>query len=110
MNRPGILSRSPVLIFPFALLIFAALAACRADRPAEPTSAPEAAAKTAAPGAPVLTGAARRPVRRGDAYFGVHFDLHPNAQDTVLGVDVSEEMVSAVLDRVSPDYVQYDCK
>ncbi len=41
-----------------------------------------------------LKGEARRPLPRRDAFFGVHFDLHPNAQDTVLGVDVTKEMVS----------------
>jgi hypothetical protein len=53
---------------------------------------------------------ARRPILRRDAFFGLHFDLHPNAQDTVLGADVSAENIAALLDRVRPDYVQYDCK
>ena len=52
------------------------------------------------------------PVRlpRRDAFFGLHFDLHPNETDNALGEDVTEEMVGSLLDRVKPDYVQYDCK
>ncbi len=76
--------------------------ACR--QPGNPEGAAPAASTA------TVTSEARRPLPRKDAFFGVHFDLHPNAQDTVLGVDVSEEMAAAVLDRVRPDYVQYDCK
>ncbi|MBC7349697.1 MAG: hypothetical protein H5U05_06970 [Candidatus Aminicenantes bacterium] len=47
---------------------------------------------------------------RSEAFFGLHFDLHPNASDTELGADVSEENIAELLDRVKPDYVQYDCK
>lgn len=49
-------------------------------------------------------------VARKDAFFGLHFDLHPQATDTSLGADISEENVRALLERVRPDYVQYDCK
>ncbi|MCC7499629.1 MAG: hypothetical protein IT160_18755 [Bryobacterales bacterium] len=49
-------------------------------------------------------------LRRKDSFFGLHFDLHPNLSDTALGRDVSEEMVQGFLDRVKPDFVQYDCK
>lgn len=47
---------------------------------------------------------------RKDSFFGIHFDLHPQAEDTELGRDVSPEMVERFLERVKPDYVQYDCK
>ena len=47
---------------------------------------------------------------RAESYFGVHFDLHPNEQDMLLGRDVSEAMISRFLTRVRPDFVQYDCK
>ena len=47
---------------------------------------------------------------RAQSYFGLHFDLHPNESDTDLGRDVSDEMVARLLDRVHPDFVQYDCK
>ncbi|MCL4852002.1 MAG: hypothetical protein KJZ78_11565 [Bryobacteraceae bacterium] len=49
-------------------------------------------------------------LRRADCFFGMHFDLHPNAEDKELGRDVNDAMVDAFLDRVQPDYVQYDCK
>jgi hypothetical protein len=49
-------------------------------------------------------------LRRADSFFGLHFDLHPNEQDTALGRDVSEEMVGRLLAAAKPDYVQYDSK
>lgn len=54
--------------------------------------------------------ASRSRLRRSESYFGLHFDLHPNEQDTALGRDVSAEMVGSLLDAVRPDYVQYDAK
>jgi len=50
-----------------------------------------------------------RPDRK-DCFFGMHFDLHPRPSDHALGRDVTEEMVEKFLDRVGPDYVQYDYK
>ena len=47
-------------------------------------------------------------LRRADSFFGLHFDLHPNEEDTVLGRDVSEELVERILAAAKPDYVQYD--
>lgn len=47
---------------------------------------------------------------RSDMFFGLHFDLHPNPSDPALGADVTEAHVAKVLDRVRPDFVQYDCK
>lgn len=52
--------------------------------------------------------AARRP--RKECFFGIHLDLHPSDRDRVLGRDLSEEMVERFLERVHPDFVQYDCK
>lgn len=52
----------------------------------------------------------RRPIPRSQAFFGLHFDLHPNKNDTVLGTDTTEKNVEALLERVGPDFVQYDCK
>jgi hypothetical protein len=60
--------------------------------------------------APPVVSQTKQPLRRKDAFFGMHFDLHPNKDDTVLGADISEENVDQFLKRVSPDYVQYDCK
>ena len=51
-----------------------------------------------------------RTLRRKDAFFGLHFDLHPQPDDTALGADTTEENIARLLDRVHPDYVQYDCK
>jgi hypothetical protein len=62
--------------------------------------------------APILAGqrsAPQRP-RRKDSFFGIHLDLHPSDRDTALGRDVTEGMVERFLDRVKPDYVQYDYK
>lgn len=48
-------------------------------------------------------------VARKDSYFGIHFDLHPNKSDTELGRDVGEKNIREFLQRVRPDFVQYDC-
>jgi hypothetical protein len=47
---------------------------------------------------------------RKDCFFGIHLDLHPAKDDTVLGHDVTESMIESFLASVKPDYVQYDCK
>lgn len=57
-----------------------------------------------------FASAPQSPLPRRDAFFGLHFDLHPNETDAALGADVTEEMVAGLLRRVRPDYVQYDCK
>ncbi len=51
-----------------------------------------------------------QPIPRRDAFFGLHFDLHPSQIDTALGADTSADNIRALLRRVRPDYVQYDCK
>ncbi len=56
------------------------------------------------------TKMSKTPLARKDAFFGLHFDLHPHKADTVLGADASEENILALLDRVRPDYIQWDCK
>lgn len=67
-------------------------------------------------GASVAAAAASRAIaqparlRRKDSFFGLHFDLHPNDKDRVLGRDLTAEMADRLLERVKPDYVQYDCK
>ncbi len=47
---------------------------------------------------------------RAKAIFGVHLDLHPQPSDSQYGKDTTAELVARFLDRVKPDYVQYDCK
>jgi hypothetical protein len=49
-------------------------------------------------------------LKRKDAFFGLHFDLHPTAEDTVLGEGISDENIKKLLDRVKPDHIAYDCK
>lgn len=56
------------------------------------------------------TGAPERTLRREECFFGLHFDLHPQKTDTVLGRDVTDAMVEGLLDTAKPDFVQYDCK
>ncbi|MGB8262041.1 MAG: hypothetical protein WCE75_16905, partial [Terracidiphilus sp.] len=58
---------------------------------------------------PLTAAEPRRPARK-QCFFGLHLDLHPNAEDTVLGRDVTEEMLARLLDSVRPDFVQYDSK
>ena len=43
-------------------------------------------------------------------FFGLHYDLHANENDTVLGKDATFEHIYAQLIKVRPDFVQYDCK
>ena len=57
-----------------------------------------------------MTNTPTVPYQRKNAFFGLHYDLHPHKDDTVLGADTSEENIARLLDRVRPDYVQYDCK
>jgi len=45
-----------------------------------------------------------------DAFFGLHYDLHPNATDTELGRETTYEHIREQLEKVAPDFVQYDCK
>ncbi len=59
---------------------------------------------------PVLGAPAPARLARKDCFLGMHFDLHPRKNDIVLGRDVTDEMVERFLDKVKPDYVQYDCK
>jgi len=49
-------------------------------------------------------------ILRHEAFFGLHFDLHPRENDFSLGADCSEENIIELLERVQPDHVAYDCK
>ena len=44
------------------------------------------------------------------AFFGLHYDLHPGAGDTELGRETTYEHIREQLEKVKPDFVQYDCK
>ena len=74
-----------------------------------PTTRREFLAGTAALPSLLAQTAPPRLARR-DCFFGLHFDLHPNKSDTALGRDLTDAMVDSLLERVKPDYVQYDCK
>ncbi len=43
-------------------------------------------------------------------FFGLHYDLHANAHDTVLGAELTPEHLRERLERVRPDWIQCDCK
>ena len=52
----------------------------------------------------------KKPLSRRETFFGLHFDLHPGAGDTQLGEHITENMIAGLLEKVQPDFVQYDCK
>ncbi|HOE65294.1 MAG TPA: hypothetical protein PLO62_02110 [Candidatus Hydrogenedentes bacterium] len=59
----------------------------------------------------ILAADAKRSGKWSDnAFFGLHYDLHPTAGDTELGREVTYEHIREQLEKVKPDYVQYDCK
>lgn len=60
--------------------------------------------------APSTAAGAPPRLSRKDSFFGLHFDLHPRASDTDLGRDLTDAMVSRVLEAVRPDFIQYDSK
>ncbi len=45
-----------------------------------------------------------------DAFFGLHYDFHAAATDTNLGEETTYEHIREMLEKVMPDFVQYDCK
>ena len=51
-----------------------------------------------------------RPNWHEDVFFGLHYDQHAGAEDTVLGKEMSHEHLREMLSRVMPDWVQCDCK
>ncbi len=51
-----------------------------------------------------------RPNWHESVFFGLHYDQHANAQDTVLGKEMTHEHLHEMLSRVRPDWVQCDCK
>ena len=59
---------------------------------------------------PAIAQPVKPRLARKDSFFGMHFDLHPNEKDKELGKDLTGEMVERFLDKVQPDYVQYDSK
>ncbi|MGD9498249.1 MAG: family 10 glycosylhydrolase [Armatimonadota bacterium] len=53
---------------------------------------------------------ADKPLRRRDAFFGLHFDLHANEGDEALGAETTAENIRELIERVRPDWLQWDCK
>lgn len=47
---------------------------------------------------------------RADSWFGLHFDLHAPQNLENAGETLTEEMITDLLKRVKPDYIQVDCK
>ncbi len=45
-----------------------------------------------------------------DAFFGIHYDLHANAEDTSLGKELSVKHLIERWRDIKPDWVQCDCK
>ena len=53
---------------------------------------------------------APRPWYGPNRYVGLHYDLHANAADTVLGTRAAPELLVPMLRLMGPDWVQTDCK
>lgn len=51
-----------------------------------------------------------RPGWHDKVLFGLHYDLHANANDIELGAGLTHEHLKAELEKVRPDWVQCDCK
>ncbi len=45
-----------------------------------------------------------------DVFFGIHYDLHAQENDTALGSELTAENLRDCLARVRPDWIQCDCK
>ena len=45
-----------------------------------------------------------------DAFFGLHFDIHPVMEDTNLGENLTVEHLVEQFKKIKPDFVQCDCK
>ncbi|AKD57595.1 type 1 glutamine amidotransferase family protein [Spirosoma radiotolerans] len=43
-------------------------------------------------------------------YFGLHFDFHAVASDSLIGRNLSERTLDSLLTAVKPDFIQVDCK
>ncbi|GAB4047366.1 hypothetical protein [Spirosoma litoris] len=43
-------------------------------------------------------------------YFGLHFDFHAVAEDSLIGRNLSEKSLDSLLTAVKPDFIQVDCK
>jgi hypothetical protein len=49
-------------------------------------------------------------LRRDESFFGIHFDLHARQTDDQIGKNVTPQMITNIIEKVRPDYLQCDCK
>ena len=48
--------------------------------------------------------------KRSKHFFGLHFDFHANAADSLIGKNLSEAYIDSVLRVLKLDFIQIDCK
>jgi hypothetical protein len=58
----------------------------------------------------MISGAVATENWHEDAFFGLHYILHAQADDTELGRQTTYERIRTMLEKVQPGFVQYDCK
>ncbi len=49
-------------------------------------------------------------LKRSESFLGIHFDFHAGKNDTLIGRNTTPEMIKSIIGKVSPDYIQIDCK
>lgn len=49
-------------------------------------------------------------LKRGESYFGIHFDFHAGQDCKEIGRNTTPEMVEKIIAAARPDYIQIDCK
>jgi len=49
-------------------------------------------------------------LRRSNSFLGIHFDFHAGDDCTAIGKNVTPAMVTEIIRKVRPDYIQCDCK
>jgi hypothetical protein len=58
----------------------------------------------------IPTFSQKKPLRRADSFFGLHFDFHATADDTLVGKTLTAGMIDTLLVAAKPDFIQVDCK
>lgn len=49
-------------------------------------------------------------LRRSESFLGIHFDFHAGDDNFEIGKYTTPEMITEVIEKVRPDYIQCDCK
>lgn len=57
-----------------------------------------------------MTRGQRAPNWHERVFFGIHYDLHATADDTILGRDVTPALLREAWQQIRPDWIQCDCK